>query len=140
MKGNAKPGIEVNFKPLDTEFDYKDAVVSFPSQRSMFKVSEIMPAMNQAFYSSGHTAFVQQFQQRGGLSGNSQQWSDQGVICEVLRPSSGGWRKGKMRIRFVLEFCPDEPDIEETSVSNQLGVSTSDAALEDIRRSLSLNG
>lgn len=32
----------------------------------------------------------------------------QGLSCEVLRFSSQGWIKGK--VRLALEFCPDEPD------------------------------
>lgn len=36
-------------------------------------------------------------------------WLDEGMECEVLPASSGGWRKGKLRIRVQIEFIPDEP-------------------------------
>ncbi len=32
---------------------------------------------------------------------------ENGVECEVLRANGGGWQKG--RLRFRLEFVPDEP-------------------------------
>ncbi len=32
-----------------------------------------------------------------------------GVKCEVLSISEGKWKTGKLRIKIVVEFCPDEP-------------------------------
>ncbi|HEY9672725.1 MAG TPA: KGK domain-containing protein [Waterburya sp.] len=34
-------------------------------------------------------------------------WLDNGIECRVLRTTGGGWQTGK--IRFSLEFIPDEP-------------------------------
>jgi hypothetical protein len=34
-------------------------------------------------------------------------WLAEGVRCQVLRPTGGGWQKGK--VRLSLEFIPDEP-------------------------------
>jgi hypothetical protein len=36
-----------------------------------------------------------------------QNWFKQGVRCKVMTPNQSGWIKGK--VRFALEFCPDEP-------------------------------
>ena len=36
-------------------------------------------------------------------------WIDEGMECEVLPASTGGWRKGKLRIRVQIEFIPDDP-------------------------------
>lgn len=35
-------------------------------------------------------------------------WVTDGVDCEVLLASGGGWQKG--RVRLSLEFIPDTPD------------------------------
>ncbi|MBD2306265.1 hypothetical protein H6G17_12150 [Chroococcidiopsis sp. FACHB-1243] len=42
-------------------------------------------------------------------------WFENGVNCEVLKIGSQGWRKGKVKINIQvsLEFCPDEPEIEQ---------------------------
>lgn len=41
-------------------------------------------------------------------------WLQDGVACEVLRVCGGGWIAGKIRIKTVLEFIPDEPSPEAT--------------------------
>lgn len=42
-------------------------------------------------------------------------FSEKGVPCEVLRFSSNGWQKGKVRIN--LEFCPQDEEDEEDEAS-----------------------
>lgn len=61
-------------------------------------------------------------------------WFDKGKDCEVLKISSKGWQKGKLRIKLALEFYPDEPEIEETSVSNEPKDNQPESPLDDIRR------
>jgi pilus assembly protein FimV len=43
-------------------------------------------------------------------------FSEEGISCEVLRFSSGGWQKGKVRIN--LEFCPQEVAEDKTPVES----------------------
>jgi hypothetical protein len=38
-----------------------------------------------------------------------------GVVGSVLKANGGGWRKGKIRVRIAVEFCPDESLYAETS-------------------------
>ncbi|MGK7931946.1 MAG: KGK domain-containing protein [Microcystaceae cyanobacterium] len=52
-------------------------------------------------------------------------WSDQGVYCEVLSLGSQQWQKGKIRIKFEIEFILDEPEITEP-----------ESPLDDIRREI----
>jgi hypothetical protein len=66
----------------------------------------------------------------GGASTNL--FENDGLELEVLRLDAKGWRKGK--VRFSLEFCPDEPDIEETLTTNQLETSKLESPLDEIRR------
>lgn len=49
------------------------------------------------------------------IKGNLSTWlQEEGVPCEVLRTTGGGWIKGKIRIKTVIEFIPDEPVPEST--------------------------
>ncbi len=38
------------------------------------------------------------------------QYVQDGKVCQVLKTTGGGWRKGHMRLRLELEFVPDEPE------------------------------
>lgn len=46
-----------------------------------------------------------------------EKWLDNGVDCEILKLGINSWQKGKVKIKLnvTLEFCPDEPEIEEIS-------------------------
>lgn len=46
---------------------------------------------------------------------NLPKWFVEGIGCEILKPGSKGWQKGKVKlhINVTVEFCPDEPEIEE---------------------------
>lgn len=39
-------------------------------------------------------------------------WFIHGIECELLELGATKWRKGKVRIKVSLEFCPDESEIE----------------------------
>ncbi|MGA9380612.1 MAG: KGK domain-containing protein [Phormidium sp.] len=69
----------------------------------------------------------------------SDKWFYTGIDCEILKPGAKNWQKGKVRIRVSLEFCPDEPEIEEESLSNQLGVDPPESPLDDLRRMMNDN-
>lgn len=62
---------------------------------------------------------------------NTDNWNQYGVEAEILDPESGGWKKGKVRMRVVLEFCPDEP--EEIAINNN----SENNSLNDIRKTIS---
>ena len=51
-----------------------------------------------------------------GKVSNLPEWLEKGMACEVLSASQGGgWKKGKIRIRF--EFIEDEPQTSEPPAS-----------------------
>lgn len=66
-------------------------------------------------------------------------WFEQDTGCEMLRIGAKGWQKGKVRIRIALEFCPDEPEVEETLVTNEPGIRPPESLLDDIRRMMTEN-
>jgi hypothetical protein len=100
----------------------------------MFKVGEFMLAAIQAYQYNGLTALKQQLQSRGVIPGDYTIWSGEGVACEILSPENNGWKKGKVRIKVTLEFCPDEPEVPETPVSNNPVINKSESPLDDIRQ------
>jgi KGK domain len=52
-----------------------------------------------------------------------------GIDCEVVKLDASGWQKGKLRAKVILEFCPDEPPVEEKPIDNQ-----QEPPLDDLRR------
>jgi hypothetical protein len=71
---------------------------------------------------------------RGGIPGNFQEWYDQGVNLEYLKPGTKGWKTGKLRIRITLELLPDEPETEEIPASNEPESNKPESPLDDLRQ------
>jgi hypothetical protein len=55
-------------------------------------------------------------------------WFEEGVDCELLHLGDRQWKKGKLKIKTILEFYPEEPEIEN-NVSE----------LDDIRQEIGQN-
>jgi hypothetical protein len=51
-----------------------------------------------------------------------------GISCEVLGVNSKGWKKGQVRVKFELEFVPDEIEVIQGEES-----SSSDSSLDSLR-------
>ena len=77
--------------------------------------------------------------QNHGIEILSSSWYSEGRDCEILKLGSKGWQKGKIKIKVTVEFCPDEPEIEETLVSTQAEVNQSQSPLDDIRQMMNGN-
>jgi hypothetical protein len=124
------------FKPLDDVAEDQQTVLSFDN--SMYKVGEFMGQMKSAFQVTGIPACSQNLQNRGGVpyasSRDANSWLKQGVNCELLKPGSNGWKKGKVRIKMILEFCPDEPEVEEISESQEPKIPQPESPLDDLRQ------
>ena len=63
-------------------------------------------------------------------------FSEEGISCEVLRFSSGGWQKGKVRIN--LEFCPQVAG-DETPVAPVSGDTETEDELAEEESSISMD-
>ncbi|MBD2292633.1 KGK domain protein [Anabaena sphaerica FACHB-251] len=61
---------------------------------------------------------------------NTADWMIKGVDCQILKPGEN-WQKGKFRMKISLEFCSDEPEIEETPE-----IKEPESPLDDLRRKI----
>lgn len=124
-----------NFQELDAQSSDKDAALSFPN--SMFRAGEFVAKVKDTFHVNGHNALVNSLNQKGGIPSNLIDWFEQGIDCEILKPDAKGWRKGKIRIKVSVEFCPEEvEDLIEVTDSVD---GTSDSSLDDIRQAIAEN-
>ncbi len=69
-----------------------------------------------------------------GLEDERSRFLGEGIDGEVMRFGAKGWQKGKLRVKITLEFCPDEPAVEEPPASNKPKSSEPESPLDDIRR------
>ena len=127
--------MERNFKSLNDKSEFENTVLSFSN--SMFKIGEFIRDTENAFQAYGLDQLRKSLSSRGGIPGTSEQWYRQGVDCELLKPGTEGWKKGKIRIKISLELCLDEPEISEIASSNEPEKNQPESPLDDIRRMIS---
>lgn len=130
-----KENMQNKFKLLNDE--YQDTVLSFDA--SMFKVSKLLTEVKEAWRIQGLPALRNKLSGRGGISGTDDQWCALGVSCEILKPGNTSWKKGKIKINISLEFCPDEPEVEEITQNNDLEHNQASSPLDDIRQMMNQN-
>ena len=113
-------------------FEHKDsnAVISF-SNETTFKVSKLMEKLNIFFIKSILNELPEKLNKAGlGSPPNYGGTLNKSVDAEILEPKSGEWKKGKVRMRVVLEFCPDEPEEIKDNSTGQVN------SLDDIRQAI----
>jgi hypothetical protein len=101
----------MKFQPLDT-----NSVVSF-SSAAMFKVEEFITKTIKTLISKGYKQLSDELSSsgKGQLPPNNEHYFfHDGISCEILIPTdANGWQKGKVRMKVILEFCPDRPPVEQ---------------------------
>lgn len=132
-----------NFEQLHGNKDREEIVVS--SSCLLFKSGEFTSIATQAFREFCLDEIKKQLINNGkgtiSLTKNNgtgyNQWkklTEDGTDCEILGANTKGRKKGKVRIRVVLEFCPD--DIEE-GLSVEDNNKDSLSSLDDIHQTIS---
>ncbi|MBE9044619.1 hypothetical protein IQ255_09415 [Pleurocapsales cyanobacterium LEGE 10410] len=121
---------EANFKQI--EHENSNTVVSFDNGAT-FKISKFMEKLNSFFVQSVLNSLSEQLKQTGlgNPPGYGGTWT-KGIKAEILEPKSVEWKKGKIRMRVILEFCPDEPEEMKSDIAQQNG-----SSLDDIRQTIS---
>jgi hypothetical protein len=99
-------------------------------QATLFKIGKVKSALESAFDNNIPTALANYFYNNVQLSllGKLTDWFTQGIDCQILKAGSDGWKKGKIKIRVIVEFIPDEPEIPECQ-----------SPLDEIRREMQQN-
>lgn len=122
-----------------------DDVCSFGS--TMFKVGKLRQVMESAIAQYLEPAVAESFKSNQ-LQINTmkydtesrrniqQQWFGEGIESETLKIGGKGWQKGKVKIRITVEFCPDKPEVDETSENNNSETNQPESPLDDLRRQL----
>ena len=120
---------EIKFQSL--EHEESNAVVSFDNGTT-FRINKLMEHVNRVFAKLVLNNLSEQLKQAGlgtppACGGN---WN-KAVEAEILEPQLGEWKKGKIRMRVILEFCPDEPEeVKNKDLHQNIN------SLDDIRQTL----
>lgn len=103
-----------NFQALTNEEDVisvkEDNMHGHIHNYPMFKLADLVRKLSCKLVGMNESNWNQpNYQQK--------KWITDGVKCEVLSLSEGKWKKGKLKIKLVVEFCPDEPTSSTASKS-----------------------
>lgn len=114
---------------------------------AMLKVEKLKETVNEVLpeYTLGQTLNKSLSQQKldidVGLDTDEkpnayENWFGQGIDCEILSVGAQGWQKGKIKLKLnvTIEFCPDEPEVEETPENDESETSQPESPLDDLRR------
>lgn len=116
--------MENKFQPLENG----NIAVSLPKQ--MIKLQELKEYIHKSFEQEGLNAIKHRFHEegRGHFPASDpdfgrEAWLSNGVVSEILTPSSDSWQKGRIRVKISFEFKSEsqngEPlESESSSLDN----------------------
>ena len=119
---------------IKLEHEQSNAVICFENDTT-FKINKLMKKINEFFTQSVLNQLPLRLTESGlgtppNYKGSCSTWNNY-VNAEILEPESGEWKKGKVRMRVILEFCPDEPEEVKNDSLHQ-----NDNSLDDIRKTI----
>jgi hypothetical protein len=88
--------MDSNYQPLDEEdvLQIAQSASGHREQRWMDTVAPFTASLKEALNSWPYVPFVR---------------SPEGYPVSILKTSGGGWQKGNLRVRIVVEFEPEQP-------------------------------
>lgn len=104
------------------------------NENTMLKASKFKHILDQIIKNSAFNTIRSELSSSYKIHCDPKRSLGDGVDCEILQLGAKGWQKGKLRFKVCVEFCPDEPEIEEIPNSNQ-----SASPLDDIRQLIKEN-
>lgn len=90
-----------------------------------YRCQKIIAKIKEVFNSKLTSHLYTELQQRKIDIQIYQKWFSEGIDCEILKVGSTGWKKGKVRLKVILEFIADEPEEVDP-----------ESPLDDIRKTL----
>ena len=121
-----------NFSQIFQESDSNLSVVSFGANIT-FKISRLLQVANVILSNQALALIGEELKKQGiGSLANikTDYWNVNGIDAEILEPNAKAWKKGKIRMRVVLEFWPEESDEEQSEIVS------STSPLDDIRQTI----
>ncbi|WP_293251461.1 MULTISPECIES: KGK domain-containing protein [unclassified Microcoleus] len=136
---------------MEDKFDFhncgNDDALSF--SHAMLKIEKLKETVNRVLPENGLGQTLNQFLSQQALNIDValttdqtrrlyENWFGEGIDCEILRVGAQGWKKGKIKLKLnvTIEFCPDEPEVEETPENDESEASQPESPLDDLRRQL----
>ncbi|MEA5552739.1 KGK domain-containing protein [Anabaena cylindrica UHCC 0172] len=109
--------MENGWEPVDNEdtvLSITKVVQRYIMDDPMFKVAQILSKIK-----SNIISIDSSYWEKTDEYIEKKRWLNEGVDCEIMKPG-GYWKKGKLRVRVTLEFCPDEPESPLDDLRNKL--------------------
>jgi hypothetical protein len=121
------------FEPLDSE-----EVLSFEIERNRnFSIFSLPLTFTIDELFSNIKSFI--INASGTYRHRSEKILNDGLEGKALRFGAKGWQKGKVRVRLVIEFCPDEPETKEITKDEYSSSKPSESPLDDLRQMVNEN-
>ena len=101
--------------------------------------SELFEEINSSILPTFAQEFHKELVERKILSSwnGEEKWFKDGLPAQLMAPGED-WKKGRMRIRVVAEFIPDDIESEEI-IPQEVTTSSVSPSLDDIRNSIETN-
>lgn len=132
--------MEEKFAPKDCN---DNDVISFGN--ATYKIGSFKRALNKSFGDHLGGQLNHQLSQNGiripdailrppGISQSGARWFGNGIDCEILNLGSEQWKKGKVRVKFSVEFYVESEETEEISNNNNSEYIEPESPLDDLRK------
>lgn len=132
--------MEENFYPKDCN---DNDVISFGN--ATYKIGSFKRALNKSFNNNLGFELNRQLQQNGiripntifkppGINEPGSRWFENGIDCEILNLGSKQWKKGKVRVKFTVEFYVELEETEKVSNNENSEYIEPESPLDDLRQ------
>lgn len=108
-------------------------IVSFPPSNT-HKIGDVKKVMSHSF-EANYPPMSREIKLELGIELST--WISSGLKCEIIKVGDNkGWKKGKMKLKIVMEYYPDDPDEEDLLTNDTQKVNQSEPSFDDFRLSL----